>query len=62
VSTEDARRLAAAASGARLVLLPHVNHVLKQEATRALPQASYANPALPLGPGVAAAIEGGIAR
>lgn len=58
----DARRLADAAPDARLVLLPEVNHVLK-----AVPNdpdanlASYADPNLPLAPGVAAAVAGFVA-
>jgi pimeloyl-ACP methyl ester carboxylesterase len=62
VSVEDARRLAAAQPKAKLVVLPRVNHVLKEEATRALPQASYEDPGRPLGPGVVGAILAGVAR
>ncbi|HYG49013.1 MAG TPA: alpha/beta hydrolase [Allosphingosinicella sp.] len=57
VSTGDARLLAAANPAARLVLLPGVNHVLKEApADRAANAASYANPKLPLAPGIADAI------
>jgi pimeloyl-ACP methyl ester carboxylesterase len=58
VGEQDARRLAAANRAARLVLLPGVNHVLKQVAgtDRAANFATYSNPDLPLAPGVAEAI------
>jgi pimeloyl-ACP methyl ester carboxylesterase len=54
----DARRIAQANPAARLVLLPQVNHVLKEVASgdRAANAASYADPSLPLAPGVAEAI------
>jgi pimeloyl-ACP methyl ester carboxylesterase len=54
----DARRVAAANPNARLVLLPQVNHVLKAvpSGDRAANLASYADPSLPLAPGVAEAI------
>ena len=58
VSSVDARRLAEANPAARLLLLPGVNHVLKQVEgdDRAANAATYSNPALPLAPGVAEAI------
>ncbi|HYD13221.1 MAG TPA: alpha/beta fold hydrolase [Allosphingosinicella sp.] len=58
VGEADARRLAAANPAARLVLLPEVNHVLKTVATadRAANVATYADPGLPLAPGVTEAI------
>jgi hypothetical protein len=62
VGVEDAKRLAGARKEAHLALLPRVNHVLKEEATRTLQQASYADPARPLGPGVVDAVLKGIAR
>ncbi len=62
VSVEDARRLAGARKDARLVLLPRVNHVLKEEAEAKLPQPSYFDPTRPLGPGVADAVRAGVAR
>jgi pimeloyl-ACP methyl ester carboxylesterase len=62
VSVEDAKRLAAARKDAKLSLLPRVNHTLKEEASRVLPQASYADASLPLGPGVSAAVLAGIVR
>ncbi len=62
VTVADARRLAAARQDARLVLLPRVNHVLKEEASVKAPQASYGDPSRPLGPGVVDAVQAGIAR
>jgi hypothetical protein len=68
VSPGDARRLAAAHPGAKLVLLPGVNHVLKSApAERGANFAAYADPSLPLAPGVEGAIAafvkaGGAAR
>ena len=56
VSVDDARRLAAARSDARLVLLPRANHLFKEEASRALPQASYGDPSRPLVAGVVEAV------
>ncbi len=57
VGAEDARRLAAAQPKARLVLLPEVNHVLKQVGTdRAANQRSYADPSLPIAPAVVDAV------
>jgi pimeloyl-ACP methyl ester carboxylesterase len=62
ISVEDARRLAGARADARLVLLPRVNHLLKEETARVLLQASYSDPTRPLGPGVLDAVAGAIAR
>lgn len=64
VSEADARALAAANPAARLVILPDVNHVLKQVASddRATNMATYANPGLPLADGVADAIAGFVRR
>jgi uncharacterized protein len=57
VSVVDARRLAAAQPRATLALMPGVNHVLKTApADRPGNLATYADPALPLAPGVAAAV------
>jgi fermentation-respiration switch protein FrsA (DUF1100 family) len=58
VGVGDARRLAAADSKAKLVVLPGVNHVLKAVASddRAANFATYGNPDLPLADGVAASI------
>ncbi len=64
VSEVDARALAAANAGARLVILPDVNHVLKHVASddRAANMATYTNPDLPLADGVADAIAGFVRR
>jgi pimeloyl-ACP methyl ester carboxylesterase len=54
VSVADAQRIAAARPGIRLTLVPGMNHVLKQApADRAGNAATYADPNLPLAPGVA---------
>lgn len=58
VPVADAERLRGARPAARLALLDDVNHVLKTVATdeRAANAATYADPALPLAPGVAEAV------
>jgi pimeloyl-ACP methyl ester carboxylesterase len=58
VGTADARALAAADPRAKLVLVPAANHVLKAVASddRAANFATYADPALPLAPGIVDAI------
>jgi pimeloyl-ACP methyl ester carboxylesterase len=58
VAEADARRLAAAASRSKLVLLPGVNHVLKAVASddRAANVATYADPDLPIAPALVDAI------
>ena len=57
VSVEDARRLAAARLGVTLVLLEGVNHVLKlAPADPRANVATYADPGLPLAPGVASTV------
>jgi hypothetical protein len=54
VSVEDAQMLAHARPGVELVLLPGVNHVLKvAPADRNANMSTYADPGLPLAPGVA---------
>jgi uncharacterized protein len=60
VSVSDAERLQQAAPGARLVLLPDTNHVLKAVIAedRAANAATYADPSLPLAPGVVETITG----
>ncbi|MBL6852752.1 MAG: alpha/beta hydrolase [Alphaproteobacteria bacterium] len=59
IAVDDARKLTAARPNARLVILPGVNHVLKiAPADRPGNLATYANPALPLAPGIADAIAG----
>ena len=54
IDEADARLLSGANQNARLVLLPNANHVLKSVATadRAANIATYADPSLPLAPGV----------
>ena len=58
VSVDDAKRLSKAQPTATLVILPHVNHVLKSVASddHAANVATYGDPELPLAPGVAEAI------
>ena len=59
VSVADAHVLAAAQPNAKLVILPGVNHVLRTgSADRASTRANYADPSLPLAPGVVDAIAG----
>ena len=62
VSLDDARRLAKARPDAKLVVLPHTNHVLKEEAAATRAQASYADPKKPLAPGVVDALVAAVAR
>jgi pimeloyl-ACP methyl ester carboxylesterase len=58
VFPDDAKALAAADPKAKLVMIPGANHVLKPVANddRAANFATYADPALPLAPGIADAI------
>jgi hypothetical protein len=58
VSVADAKRLAAAQPKAKLVLLPSMNHVLKDVSTddRDANVATYADPSLPVDPGLVDAI------
>jgi uncharacterized protein len=58
VGVVDANRLKDAAPKAKLILLPNVNHVLKTVSSddRRLNAATYADPSLPLAPGVVDAI------
>jgi alpha-beta hydrolase superfamily lysophospholipase len=60
ITLEDAQQLVAARPDADLVLLPGVNHVLKAapKDDMAVNFATYANPGLPLGPGVIDALAG----
>ncbi len=59
VSVADANVLKAAQPHAKLVILPGVNHVLRTgSADRAATLANYADPSLPLAPGVVDAIAG----
>jgi pimeloyl-ACP methyl ester carboxylesterase len=54
VSVKDAERLAAARPGAKLVVIDGMNHVLKRvkQTNRLLQLPSYADPSLPLHPGL----------
>jgi pimeloyl-ACP methyl ester carboxylesterase len=52
----DARPLAAAHPGSKLVVLKDVTHVLKHDAHKGTDQPSYRDPALPLDPGVVEAV------
>ncbi|MET4898084.1 alpha/beta fold hydrolase [Sphingomonadaceae bacterium jetA1] len=58
VTVEDARLLKAAQPAATLVLLPRVNHALKtvEGDSRGANLATYADPNLPIAPGVVAAV------
>ncbi len=56
ITVEDAQILKKAQPKAKLVLLPQVNHVLKIVADPAANRASYADPSLPIAPGVVEAI------
>ena len=64
VSTADARALAAAQPAAKLVLLPLMNHVLKDVGSddRAANLAAYADPSLPVDPALVEAISGFVKR
>lgn len=63
VPVADAERMAAANPAAKLVVLPELNHVLKDVAEGAPANlAAYRDPALPLGKGVAEAIADFIAK
>jgi len=53
---KDARPLAAAHAGAKLVVLKDVTHVLKRDAHKGQDQPSYRDPSLPLDPGVVDAV------
>ena len=64
VSTDDAKALAAAQSKAKLVLIPAMNHVLKDVASddRAANVATYADPSLPVDRELVDAIAGFVKR
>jgi pimeloyl-ACP methyl ester carboxylesterase len=64
VSVGDAKALAAAQPKARLVLVPAMNHVLKDVASddRAANMATYADPSLPVDPAAVDAIAGFVKR
>ena len=59
---EDVPKLARVRPGLQIVMLPRVNHVLKEEAERAFPQTSYDDAERPLGPGVVDAFISGVRR
>ncbi|PTT84170.1 alpha/beta hydrolase [Pelomonas sp. HMWF004] len=58
VGVEDAQRLGQANASAKVVVLPDVNHVLKavSSSARSANLAAYADPGLPIAPGIADAI------
>ena len=64
VSTDDAKALAAAQPKAKLVLIPAMNHVLKDVASddRQANIATYADPSLPVDSGLVDAIAGFVKR
>ena len=53
---KDAKALAAAHRGAKLVVLHEVGHMLKHETHKGLDQPSYRDPSLPIDPGVTDAV------
>jgi pimeloyl-ACP methyl ester carboxylesterase len=59
---DDAKLLGKARTNVKVVLLPGVNHLLKAEKTRALPQPSYTDPSIPVVPAAVDAIAAGVAR
>jgi hypothetical protein len=56
ISLQDAELLHAARPDARLVVVHGMNHVLKEDASRQMPQRSYTDPAVPLAASVIEAI------
>src|SRR5262249_40802792 len=56
VPVEDALLLAKTRPDAKLTLVPRMNHVMKEEDSNALPQASYHDPARPLARGLVDAV------
>lgn len=59
---DDAKAVTRKRSEVQVVLLPKVNHVLKEEEKRESGQGSYDDPDEPLGPGVVDAVLAGIKR
>ncbi|MCA1663347.1 MAG: hypothetical protein LC659_03605 [Myxococcales bacterium] len=53
---KDARPLAAAHAGAKLVVLKDVGHMLKRDPKKGLDQPSYRDPSMPLDPSVVDAV------
>jgi pimeloyl-ACP methyl ester carboxylesterase len=62
VTVADARALAAAQPGAKLVLFSTMNHVFKDEASASLPQTSYQDPSKPLAAGFVDAVVAAVPR
>lgn len=62
VSTLDAQLLAKARPDAKLTLIASMSHVLKDEPSASPPQASYADPKLPLAPGLVEAVAAAVGR
>jgi hypothetical protein len=62
VGVDDAKLLGKARPGIKVVLLPGVNHLLKAESSKTMPQASYGDPKLPVAPSAVEAIAGAIAK
>jgi uncharacterized protein len=62
VGEKDAQALSSARADAKSQVLPTMNHVLKQEPARALPQPSYTDPARPLADGLVDAIDASVAK
>jgi pimeloyl-ACP methyl ester carboxylesterase len=62
VATDDAKLLGKARPGIKVVMLPGVNHLLKAEAAKTMPQPSYTDPKLPISPAAVDAIAGGITK
>jgi alpha-beta hydrolase superfamily lysophospholipase len=56
VTVADARLLAAARPDAKLTIVTRMSHMLRDEASASLPQASYSDPTLPLSPGLVDAL------
>jgi pimeloyl-ACP methyl ester carboxylesterase len=62
VATDDAKLLGKARPGIKVVMLPGVNHLLKTESSKTMPQPSYTDPKVPVAPAAVDAIAGGIAK
>ena len=61
VTVVDARLLAAARPDAKLTVIARMNHVFRDEASAALPQASYTDPTRPLSAGLVDAVATAVA-
>jgi pimeloyl-ACP methyl ester carboxylesterase len=62
VSKIDARLLAKARPDAKLTLIASMSHVMKDEPSAAQPQRSYADPTMPLAPGLVGAVAAAVGR